>query len=461
VNRNLIIQEDPQRLSLEEWDRNYEKYAQDPAFTQPSYGGPLSRHFARGDYRLKNLHMDNSPAALRLWNLLLTEEARLRKDRYQGKLIVGTMKDLGTIPVLCDAFPGMTAFYPDGAWWIPCIMELSDQLFRKADALGIDDSYCPVRALLGAFDNESHFPVPDTLICSAGAVCDDFSAIAQILEGTGQSIHWWEVPARPEDYSPGNTTQKSAALRAGIREELHHICRHLEDISHSTLTPEALWNSIDRANYARQLLQNLRHMVFTAPLPPFPALEMLIAEMLIIHYCSDYSETCAVYEEMLATATRRLAAGKGHGEENDVKIFWINPVADLRIMNILEDAGGRLCGSEFLFSHARAPLDTEYKSPFDSLAEAILNDPLIGTTQDRGRKIITDIKKFQSRGVIISRIPGASHCAFEGHIIGTMIQDTLNIPVLEIEVPPLSDSLCPSLTTRISALIETARPSVL
>ena len=48
--------------------------------------------------------------------------------------------------------------------------------------MGIDASFCPVRAMLPAFQNGEHFPRPDVLICSTGAVCDDFSAIAQRLE---------------------------------------------------------------------------------------------------------------------------------------------------------------------------------------------------------------------------------------------------------------------------------------
>ena len=97
------------------------------------------------------------------------------------------MKDLGTVPVMAYSLPGLRAFYPDGAWWTPCLMECSDGLLQQAEALGIDASFCPVRAMLAAFQNEEHFPRPDLLICSTGAVCDDFSAIAQRLERLGHS----------------------------------------------------------------------------------------------------------------------------------------------------------------------------------------------------------------------------------------------------------------------------------
>ena len=44
--------------------------------------------------------MDNSAAALRLWNFLLSEEDRLHRCVAEGKKLVGTMKDLGTVPVM-------------------------------------------------------------------------------------------------------------------------------------------------------------------------------------------------------------------------------------------------------------------------------------------------------------------------------------------------------------------------
>jgi hypothetical protein len=59
--------------------------------------------------------------------------------------------------------------------------------------------------------------------------------------------------------------------------------------------------------------------------------------------------------------------------------------------------------------------------------------------------------------VVISQIPGASHCGLEGTIIAEIVRRHVGIPVAEIEVPPITDSLEPNLRTRVEALIETAR----
>ena len=72
---------------------------------------------------------------------------------------------------------------------------------------------------------------------------------------------------------------------------------------------------------------------------------MLIAEMLAIHFCSDQDEAIGVLDELLAEVRARVSAGIGVLAADAVRVFWVNPVADLRVMNLLEDVGGRVCGT--------------------------------------------------------------------------------------------------------------------
>src|SRR5512140_299923 len=194
--RAAVVSTAPAKLTLQAWDAHHAKLIR-AGLREPSYGGPLSRHVAeQDDFRLGQLRFDNSPAALRLWNFVLTENERLAGARAQGDCLVGAMKDLGTAPVIAYSFPRVRAFYPDGAWWTPCLMECSDGLLQQAERLGLDSSFCSVRAIVPAFLNQEHFPIPDLLLCSTGAVCDDFSAIAQRLEHLGHRLVWWEMPRR-------------------------------------------------------------------------------------------------------------------------------------------------------------------------------------------------------------------------------------------------------------------------
>jgi len=455
------VRDIPKRITLQEWDLRYEQLAKSGTY-QPDYGGPLSRHVEDGDQRLLKLRYDNSAAALRLWNFLLTEEDRLHEARAAGKIIVGTMKDLGTVPVMVYCFENIVAFYPDGAWWIPCVMELGAGLLQIADSLGIDESFCPVRAMLGAFVTGAHFPIPDMLICSVGATCDDFSAITQRLNGLGHPIFWWEIPHRrsPEPYEtavnlPGGFSAPKCQVEF-VKSQLERIKTALEELAGEKLDEQKLAAGIKKANEVRRLLTELRHLAFTAELCPVPALEMLIAEMLAIHFCSDRQETINVLKELLDEIKSRVLAGKGILDADAARIFWVNPVADLQVMNLLEDCGGRICGTEYLFTHA---LDTipEDLPPLEALAQMALADPMAGSSIDRAERICRDIRRFGAEAVLISRIPGASHCALEGQVIGEIVREKFDIPILEIEVPPITDSMRPTVQTRLQALVETVK----
>ena len=449
-------------LSLEEWDARYEELAR-RGLPEATYGGRLSRHVVlEGDLRLQRLRFDNSAAALRLWNFLLTENQRLRQARAAGHKLVGAMKDLGTVPVMAFSLPGVRAFYPDGAWWTPCLMECSDGLLLQAEHLGIDASFCPVRAMLPAFLNEEHFPRPDRLVCSTGAVCDDFSAIAQRLERLGFPVLWWEMPRRrsPEAGEencalPGNLVAPAAQVDC-VREELGRVGEALGELARQPLTQELLVAGIREANRVRELLRQLRALVYGAPGAPLPALEMLVAEMLAIHFCSDRDESALVLAELLAETKRRITAGRFVVPADAVRVFWVNPVADIRAMNLLERWGGRLCGSDFMFTHALDPIPEDLP-PLEALARAALADPMVGSTLERARRIVADCRLFGAEAVVVSRIPGASHCAREGALIREQVQHELGLPTIELEIPPICDAMLPTLSSRVQALTETAR----
>jgi len=451
----------PKRITLEEWDLRF-KQLEKTGTHQPDYGGPLSRHLEDGDQRLLKLRYDNSAAALRLWNFLLTEEDRLHEARAAGKKIVGTMKDLGTVPVMAYCFENIVAFYPDGAWWIPCVMELGAGLLQIADSLGIDESFCPVRAMLGAFVTGAHFPIPDMLLCSVGATCDDFSAIAQRLNGLGHPIFWWEIPHRrnpePDETAvnlPGGFSAPKRQVEF-VKSQLERIMAALEELAGEILDEQKLSAGIKKANLVRKYLAELRYLAFTSELCPMPALEMLIAEMLAIHFCSDRQETINVLKELLDEVTSRVRSGKGILDAGAARIFWVNPVADLQVMNLLEDSGGRICGTEYLFTHA-LDIIPEDLPPLEALAQMALADPMAGSSIDRADRICTDIRRFGAEAVLISRIPGASHCALEGQVIAEIVREKFDIPILEIEVPPVIDSMRPSVQTRLQALVETVK----
>ena len=148
---------------------------------------------------------------------------------------------------------------------------------------------------------------------------------------------------------------------------------------------------------------------------PLPALEMLIAEMLAIHFCSDRDETIGrAGGAARAKLTGAIAAGQGVLPADAVRVFWVNPVADLRAMNLLEDCGGRVCGTDYLFS-PRAGRDSGGCAADGGAGAHGAGRPDGRPRRDRAdADLRDDAREFGAEAVIVSRIPGASHCATEG-----------------------------------------------
>jgi hypothetical protein len=82
-------------------------------------------------------------------------------------------------------------------------------------------------------------------------------------------------------------------------------------------------------------------------------------------------------------------------------------------------------------------------------------DPMAGSAAERAGRICQEMRAWRCEGLVISRIPGASHCAWEGQIIADLVHDRLDLPVVELEVPPVADSFQSSLRSRLEALVET------
>jgi hypothetical protein len=253
---------------------------------------------------------------------------------------------------------------------------------------------------------------------------------------------------------PGNLT--APALQVDyVRQELERVGEALAKLTGMALDETRLATGIRAANRVRRLLADLRQTVYGAPAAPLPALEMLVAEMLAIHYCSDREETIAVLEELLAEAQSRRRQNQFVVGAEAVRVFWVNPVADLRAMNLLEDCGARLAGTDFMFAHA-LDLIPEDLPPMEALARTALADPMVGPATDRAARVVRECRANGVEAVVISRIPGASHCVREGEIIRQTVRQALDLPVVELEVPPVADALLPTLASRLQALVETA-----
>lgn len=418
----------------------------------------------RGDTLLRRLKFDSSLAALRLWAFIFSEKDRLFLAKSKGWKVFAAMKDLGPVPVLAYAVPGSLTFYADELWWAPCFAE-EPRLLDEAARLGAGEELCYVRAALGAMKTLDYFPRPDLCIAGVGACCDDFSAVMQLIEAEGFPTHWWEMAVRFEPSSSASTERLlrtpggspyQASAHAFVAGQLRGVVSRLEEVSSRKVTEAMLEASRDRFNRIRGTVAELRDLVYGAKRPPLPGLEMLLAEFIAPHACSDPDEAVAVLDDLVATARRRLQDDASPLAPDPLRVFWATPPSDAALITLLEDLGGCIAGTEYMISHDFYQLATD-KPVVESVAENCMDDPMTGSAAFRARRIVEGARKYRAEGVILSGIFGASHCAFDEGAIVELVLGELGIPVLSFDVPYSPGRLNAQVVNRMEGFMDVLR----
>ena len=470
------MKEKPQRITSSEWEKLMpkvpEEYQAKCTFLRPLIPGGVRYLFSpyeyscRGDTLLRRLKFDSGLASLRLWAFLFSEKDRLFLAKEKGWKIFAAMKDLGQVPIISYAVPESLTFYADELWWAPCFSE-EPHLLDAAAELGATEDLCYVRAALGAYKTLDYFPKPDLSFAGVGSCCDDFSAVMQLIEWQGNPIHWWEIPTRFEE-SPllkNNTFKKSPYGDSPYQEsavkflvgQYEGIVKKLEEVTGKEVSKKDLQESVKGFNRIRGLVRELRDFVYSKKRPPLPGLEMLLAEFIAIHYCSEPWESILVLEDILSMVRKRVERDDSPFEKEDpVRVFWVTPPTDAAILTMLEDLGGCVTGSEYLISHAFYSLD-ESKPPLEAIAENYMDDPMIGASEFRARRIVKEAKRYGAEGVMITGIFGASHCPYEERVITQAVQKELDIPVVAFDVPYSPGKLSEQVVNRVQGFVELLR----
>ena len=126
-------------------------------------------------------------------------------------------------------------------------------------------------------------------------------------------------------------------------------------------------------------------------------------------------------------------------------------------MNLVEELGGRICGSDYMFTHV-AGFDSR-RSATVGMHSPARRWPIrwLDQRRTRAQRIVRECQANGTEAVVVSRIPGASHCAREGEIILEIVRQRTGIPAIELEIPPVCDAMGPSLGSRLQAVVEVAR----
>lgn len=454
----------PEKISVTQWSKRFkeltdEEIKQYTYYGNPSWGAylqPPATFMVYGARQLKRLQFDNSLAALRMWSFVFNESERLFRARQNGKKVIATMGDLGTVPVLVMAFSGCIPFYPECIWWTPFFNE-STVLLDAASELGAPEAACFSRAALSAFFKKAYFPAPDCIFASTGATCDDYSSIMQAIEHLGYDFQWIEAPIR-RSCTAGDDEEDFIETTHGYSHENRfeeYLASEYKKVWDSMVQLTGgndlgrLASSIQKTNVLRNLVSDILQTTFNAPIAPFPALELMTIEFGNLHGYADIDEWISILTMVLDTVSTRVERGIGIQPKNAIPIAWINPTADPYLMNFVEDLGLRVVSTEYVIRQALVTID-ETIDPFHALARSFMQASLIGSTRQRIASIQQAIEQGRIKGVLISNMLGGSHCAMETKLMETMID---SVPVLSLDVPA-PPGITEQIKTRLEAFAE-------
>jgi hypothetical protein len=453
----------PKKITLEEWTERFElvpdeEIARYTYYHNPDWGRylfPPAIFMVYGTRELKRLKLDNSFASLRMWGFVFNETERLFRAGQEGKKVIATMGDLGIVPVIVQSFPNCVAFYPECIWWTPFFRE-STELLDFATKLGLPEAACFSRASLSAFHKRAYFPNPDLVVASTGASCDDYSCVMQQIEDLGYDPVWIEIPMRREP-TKYLTQDEYGDADYPLRFEDYLIDEYKTVWNKMTALTginniNRLKDSIIKANRLRGLVGEIKAMAQNAEVQPLPALELMTLEFGNLYGYADPDEWISIVEMFRDLVRERTERKAGVLGPNAVPVAWITPSADPYLLNLVEDLGGRVVATEYVINQALVPIE-EHMDPFRALARAFLQSSLNGSTSARIKRIKEMTGDGRIKGVIITNMLGASHCAMETRLIE---KELSSVPVLSIDVPA-PFGITEQIRTRIEAFMETIK----
>ncbi len=439
----------PQKINLNEWSQQFKLVSDEQInryryYNNTEWGfylSPPATFMVYGARELKRLKLDNSFASLRMWGFVFNESERLFRAKQVSKKVVATMGDLGTVPVIVMAFPDCVPFYPECIWWTPFFKE-STVLLDTATELGVPEAACFSKAILAAFYKKAYFPKPDIIFASTGASCDDYSCIMQLVNDLGYEMTWLEIPYR---------TDSSIQAEGYLISEYERVWNKMLELT-GVDNKARLIQSIKKANRLRDLVERIKKLTYDSPIAPLPALELMTIEFGNLYGYADLDEWLDILEMVYETVENRVKQGIGIMKTDAIPIAWITPSAEPLLLNLVEDFGMRIVESEYVINQALVPIEEDIE-PFQALARSFLQASLIGSTQERIKKIMDGVKAKKIAGVLITNMIGASHCAMETRLMEKMLSD---VPVLSIDVPA-PFGITEQIRTRIAAFAETLK----
>jgi len=291
-------------------------------------------------------------------------------------------------------------------------------------------------------DTCPYFHFSDLLI--AETTCDGKKKMYELM-GRMKPLHLMQLPQ----------VQNEAALGYWVH-EMERLKRRIEEEFAVELTDEKLRDAIRLVNDERRSLKEFQDVCKNIP-APISGLDMLT----VLHnrgFSIDKREAIEMVDRLTEELREMVKSGISPFTPSTPRILLSGVPVGIgsdKVVRLIEECGGNVVCFESCGAYKKIDPIDENGAPLEAMADRYLRIPCSCMSPNEGRFPLVEriIREFQADGVIDLTWQGCHTYNIESYSLKKHIQETSNVPFLQIETD-YSESDTEQLKVRIEAFLE-------
>jgi benzoyl-CoA reductase/2-hydroxyglutaryl-CoA dehydratase subunit BcrC/BadD/HgdB len=317
------------------------------------------------------------------WHLLFREIGKLGLEAYRSdrKVIWTTayafplelLRPLELVPIDFELHAGLFSSFG-----------FTDQALRAADRIGVPMDSCTVHRVAAGATTLNRLPKPDFLV-STTHYCDGKPKTNELIQDLyGVEYFLVDVPQK-----------KDEPARRYLEDQLRHAYQKLCDIAGVSYDEERLIEPVRHLNETTRLLRQVEALRQQRPSPYLPENRgfslTFFAKLLY-----GTAELNDVYRLLIQELEN---TGKGVDKNERYRFLWLmaSPTYPQNIFETLESYGIRIVAEEMGLVYWK---ELDEIDPLGSMATRMLDNPFLGSIQQRIDLMKQTIRKFEVDGVV-------------------------------------------------------------
>lgn len=291
-------------------------------------------------------------------------------------------------------------------------------------------------------DTCPYFHFSDLLI--AETTCDGKKKMYELM-GRMKPLHLMQLPQ----------VQNEAALGYWVH-EMERLKRRIEEEFAVELTDEKLRDAIRLVNDERRSLKEFQDVCKNIP-APISGMDMLT----VLHnrgFSIDKREAIEMVDRLTEELREMVKSGISPFTPSTPRILLSGVPVGIgsdKVVRLIEECGGNVVCFESCGAYKKIDPIDENGAPLEAMADRYLRIPCSCMSPNEGRFPLVEriIREFQADGVIDLTWQGCHTYNIESYSLKKHIQETSNVPFLQIETD-YSESDTEQLKVRIEAFLE-------